>query len=125
MASPSLLRMLCNVRLRRLRVVRVSVIAAYLVLAFVFVVAVFVRVERQSNDGGGGGGNGLPWEADQGEMMCPLKGGKWERKGNEYVMSYLATNRITISKEPSNSSPELNLRPRRNARSVAAPANRL
>ena len=71
MASPSLLRMLCNARLRRLRVVRVSVLAAYLVLAFVFVVAVFVRVERQSNDGGGGG-NGLPWEADQGEITLAL-----------------------------------------------------
>ena len=68
----SLLRMLCSPRLRRLRVVRASVVAVYLVLAFVFVVALLVRVERQGGDDGGGGGsaggsNGLPWEADQGE----------------------------------------------------------
>ena len=71
----SLLRMLCSPRLRRLRVVRASVVAVYLVLAFVFVAAILVRVERQGDDGGGGegggggGSNGLPWEADQGETL--------------------------------------------------------
>ena len=70
----SLLRMLCSPRLRRLRVVRASVVAVYLVLAFVFVAAILVRVERQGDDGGGGGGgsNGLPWEADQGETLHTL-----------------------------------------------------
>ena len=74
----SVLRMLCNLRLRRLRVLRASVVAAYLVLAFVFVVAVFVRVERQSNDGAAGGSgsnNGLPWEAEEGEMSSMWSGG--------------------------------------------------
>ena len=67
-AMSSLLRMLCSARLpRRLRLVRASVLAAYLVLAFVFVVAVFVRVERQNSDGSGS--NGLPWEAEQGELI--------------------------------------------------------
>ena len=70
----SLLRMLCSPRLRRLRVVRASVVAVYLVLAFVFVAAILVRVERQGDDGGGGGGgsNGLPWETDQGETLHTL-----------------------------------------------------
>ena len=69
----SLLRMLCSPRLRRLRVVRASVVAVYLVLAFVFVAAILVRVERQGGDSAdGGGSNGLPWEADQGETLHTL-----------------------------------------------------
>ena len=67
--SSFLRKMCCNLRLRRLRVVRASVFAAYLVLASVFVVAVFLRVERQ-NSGDGSNANGLPWDAaaaEQGE----------------------------------------------------------
>ena len=66
----SLLRMMCSPRLRRLRVVRASVVAVYLVLAFVFVVALLVRQgDDAGGSGGGGGSNGLPWEADQGETL--------------------------------------------------------
>ena len=65
--SSVLRKMFCNLRLRRLRVVRPAVLAAYLVLASVFVVAVFLRVERQNGGNGGDGGNGLPWDTEQGE----------------------------------------------------------